>query len=76
VLTKSGTRQGIRSVYDAEANRAKHQSRFAGADGRYYRLVDTAADAKEAVLLYSVAVSRHWDSELGRPVEIELTKSE
>jgi hypothetical protein len=75
-LTKSGTLQGTHSVYDAKANRAKHQVRFAGADKEYYLLVDTAEDAEDPVSLYSVSVNRHWDSELGQPVEIELTEGE
>jgi hypothetical protein len=75
-LTKSGTLHGTHSVYDAEANRAKHQVRFASDDGEYYLLVDTAKDAEDPVSLYSVAVNRHWDSELGHPVEIELTENE
>ena len=75
-LTKSGTLHGTHSVYDAEANRAKHQVRFASDDGEYYLLVDTAQDAEDPVSLYSVAVNRHWDSELGHPVEIEVTENE
>lgn len=72
-LTKSGTVTGTRSVYYAEENRAKHQVRFSGSDGRFYILLDLMADTDPATV-YSVSLARHWDTELGPLVDYELTE--
>ncbi|KAB1184825.1 MULTISPECIES: hypothetical protein [Haloferax] len=76
VLMKSGKLREARSVYYAESNRAKHQIRFADNEATYYLLVDTDNTASESVSVYTVAENRHWDSELGPLVELELTGSQ
>lgn len=73
-LTKSGTFTGTSSVYYAEENRAKHQLRFGGSDDQFYILLDQGNNVPTPARVYSVANSRHWDTDLGPLVDFELSE--
>lgn len=73
--SKSGVLDSVRSVYYADANRARHQIRFKNTT-LYYILIDPHVDATSPVGVYSKAYNRHWDTDLGNVRSIEISGPE